>query len=771
MKFLLTCTTHVLLSAVVTTAYAAPPATSAYLTDPQSSYVQDATSQSIGQVNMIACIMYSMRPDALVNQGPYVALVDQNVCNSGNTGAATSGATAGAAQAPNYMTAVVSSTRASNSDPMLVSAWLSVSEQGTPKKVFAHISATQAASASNPYGAFRMDYCGKANGTAACIFNGFMQAGNGTLSYYEADSSPSGSSTTALELTSVGTASGSGSLASQQSGGGGSPQSMTFGFAYDQTYFLRDDTQNGPQCFSRDAADPTTGFAVWQYGLYDATSGARIARNSGFPIQYTAAATTYQGYAGYYGLSLQGSAPIPANGSTVQKVDYQNGGATTTNYTVVTNGGRLNRYTKQTRSLQSIDRIHFNVFVNNAAPLGLPQNNAQYDMYWDDTTRQFIADAQINCSQNGCNTSNLAQVVAIAPSAWTALGGVQGWSQSLGGNLFINLAGVSGAINSATITVVYYVQDLVYPDDATVPATLYCVNNCPSAASLGAYFSQGAGGAVASPFTASTYNSYQPVLAANVAQYSVSGAVLTDGMGQAVVDTNPSDYQNYPQYQSGVMSGNLFASLADAVCPDNASPADYCGYMVNNLASVYYVWQTGPSPWSQFAALKDGTGSFVHFDAPLDVNFAVPNGAAFGSYAGTSIVLQYNAFGDLWGIPGTCVSSTTNLPVDCSTAGSRYVPDFVIPFDPTSAPQQGVVTASVNGVNTTYLVKWLQREIRLGMKATSVCTNDSLTAPSNVQLPTQASLTDPSSSNSPAYLGVEPSITSAPRVIQGVVKY
>jgi len=771
MKLLSTSVGCVVLAGVAAAAFATPPASSAYLTDPQSSYVQDVTSQSIGSVNMIACIVYSMRPDALVNQGPYVALVDQTACDSAKSGLATSGASAGAAQAPNYMTAVVNSTRASNSDPMLVSAWLTFSEQGKAKTVFAHISATAAPTASDPYGTFRLDYCGKLNGTGACMFNGFMQAGNGTLSYYETDNNDPGTSTTALELTSVGTTSGSGGLAAQQSGGGGGSQSAALDFAYDQNYFLRTDNQNGPQCFSRDASDPATGFSVWQYGLYDALSGARIAVNSGFPIQYTVGGTQYQGYAGYYGLSVQGSAPFPANGSTVQKVDYANGSATTTNYTVVTNGGRLTRYTRQTRTLQSIDRIHFNVFVNSAAPFGLPQDYTQYDMYWDDAGQQFVADAEINCGQNGCNTANLAQNVAIAPAAWSTLGGVQGWSQSLGGSVYINLAGVSGAIDSASITVVYYVQDLVYPGDATVPATLYCVGNCPSAASLQAYFTQSPASPVASPFIASSNNNTQPVAAANVIQYTVSGAVLIDANNQAVVDTNPNDYQNYPQYQPGVMSGTLFANLSDAVCPDNANPPDYCGWMVNNQAGVYYVWQTGASSWDQFAALKDGSGNFVQFDAPLNVNFAVPNAASFGSYAGTSIVLQYNGFGDLWGIPGSCVSSTTNLPVDCSTSGSRYVPDFVIPYDPTSTPQQGVVTTSVNNVTTTYLVKWLQREIRLAMKSTSVCTNDDLVAPSNVQLPTAASLTDPSDSSSPVYLGAEPVLTSAPRVIQGVVEY
>lgn len=46
-----------------------------------------------------------------------------------------------------------------------------------------------------------------------------------------------------------------------------------------------------------------------------------------------------------------------------------------------------------------------------------------------------------------------------------------------------------------TIIVVYYVQKSIYPDDAPAPTTLYCVSNCPTAASLQGYFSQGAGGA------------------------------------------------------------------------------------------------------------------------------------------------------------------------------------------------------------------------------------------------------------------------------------
>lgn len=753
-------------------AFAGPPADSAYFTDAQSSYVQDATSDSVGSVNMITCIMSSMRPDALVNQGAYIALVDQNVCNAAKAGAATSGASASAAQAPNYMSAVVNSTRASNADPMIVTAWISIGQQGAPETVFAHITVAAAASATDPYGTFRLDYCGRTPGNSACDMNGFLQAGNGTLSYYEAEGANGnrGGQTRALQLSSVGTASGSGSVAVQQSNNGGS-SSSAFNFAYDQSFYLRNDLLGASECFSRDATDPDTGFSVWQYGLYDATTGARIERSSGFPIQYSSGGTTYQGFVGYYGLSVQPGVPLPANGSTVKKVDYSGGSATTANFTAVTYGGRLTRYTQKTRTLQSINLLPFNVFISAANTLGLPDANAQYVMYWNEASAKFIVTAEMQCSQNGCQTNNLAQPLALDPTLWASVGGVvQGFSQSLGGNLSIDLNGVTGALNSAAITVVYDEQSLVYPNDPSLPATLYCANNCPTAASLQAYFAQAPGNPVASPYVAATYNNFQPVLAAALTPYSLAGAVLTDSNGHAVIDTNASDYAQYPQYQNGIMSGVLFASPSDAICPDNASPADYCANQAS-LGSVYYVWQTGPASYDQFAAVKDSNGAFVQFDAPLNVNFTVPAGAAYGNYAGTSLVLQYNGFGDLWGIPSICVSQTTNLPANCNDANAFNVPQFIIPYDPAASPHQGVVSTTSGNVTATYLVKWQQRQIRFANKGLSACANDKLAVPTNIVLPTSAGLQDPSQSSSIAYLGPEPTVTAAPRVIQGAVKY
>jgi hypothetical protein len=51
------------------------------------------------------------------------------------------------------------------------------------------------------------------------------------------------------------------------------------------------------------------------------------------------------------------------------------------------------------------------------------------------------------------------------------------------------------------------------------------------------------------------------------------------------------------------------------------------------------------------------------------------------------------------------------------------------------------------------------------------CTTAGLSVPSNVTLPTTADLRDPSNAASPVYVGTKPTVTSAPRVIHGDVKY
>jgi hypothetical protein len=298
----------------------------------------------------------------------------------------------------------------------------------------------------------------------------------------------------------------------------------------------------------------------------------------------------------------------------------------------------------------------------------------------------------------------------------------------------------------------------VYPAD--LPQTLYCVNNCPTAASIASYFAPGSSDN--SPFTAETSYNWQPTAAANVIQYSTdqSTALLMDASPSAVTITDREALSQRPQFSYGVRTGRLFTELADAECASGSGT--YCDFRVNDL-DVYYQWETGPNNFNQFAAVKDSAGEFVQFDPPLQVTFNVPSGAAYGQYAGKSIVLQYGGFGDLWGIPGYCVSQVTNAQIDCQNQNARYVPLFVVPFDET--------TGVVAGDSTTYLVKWLDREIRFARKSTSTCDAASLTVPSGITLPAASDLRDPSDPTSSMYIGVRPTVTDAVRVIHGDVKF
>jgi hypothetical protein len=293
-----------------------------------------------------------------------------------------------------------------------------------------------------------------------------------------------------------------------------------------------------------------------------------------------------------------------------------------------------------------------------------------------------------------------------------------------------------------------------------MPPNLYCLRDCPTAASIAAYFAPGS--IAQSPFAGVSFNNWNPVQPADVLSYTADGsaALLRDGSAAAVTFLDRDALASHPQYQGGVRTGRLFTGLSAAVCANDNTR--YCDNQVE-LMDEYYQWETGPNQWNQFAAVKDGSGAIVRFDAPLQVTYSVPVGAAYGAYAGKTIVLQYGGMGQLWGIPGNCVSPATNALVSCDTQGSRYVPSFVIPYDETL----GRVTLG----GGSYLVKWLDREIRFARKDSGTCAAAGLNLPSGLTLPTVAGLVDPSDPASPIYIGTKPTVVAAPRVIHGEVMY
>jgi hypothetical protein len=337
---------------------------------------------------------------------------------------------------------------------------------------------------------------------------------------------------------------------------------------------------------------------------------------------------------------------------------------------------------------------------------------------------------------------------------------VQGWSQSLGGELFVNLQDVSIPLDSSAVDVAYRTQDLVYPSQ--LPQALFCLRDCPTSATLSTYFSTNPVDPNDSPFVPASRNNFMPTQAGSVVEYHTdsSTGLLLDAADQAVTLTDAEAYESHPQYRFGVRSGRLFPTLEDAECVGN--PGSYCESRIN-AADVYFQWETGPGSHNQFAAVKNSSDEFVMFDAPLQVTFDVPSGAAYGDYANQSLVLQYGGFGELFGLPGFCVSRVDNEPVTCEQESARYVAAFSIPFDQTL----GRVTSG----SDTYLVKWLEREIRFARKDMAVCQDAGLSLSGGVVLPTSADLKNPADPNSDIYIGAKPTVDGAPRVIHGDVKF
>jgi hypothetical protein len=734
--------------AVPAGAFAAPAAGSAYRTDAQNTHVEDATSRGIGTVNMITCIMSALRADALVNQGTYLALVDESKCDSEKDAASQSSGSSGTA--PSYMLATVQSTRGSNDEPMRMKAWLSQPQEDEGVTIFVNLAATSAPTPNNPYGDFRIDYCGSPDSMpGVCIMNGYLIGSAAGIQYFELEQGDHGPVSKALAMTRSGDDGGSGRLSYQEEG-----QPAEYMFAYDASHFRRA-TGVQDRCFSRLAQEADA--SVWRYGLYDG-AGARLERQSGFPIQYDGTNGLVRGYMGYWGLSVPGDAVPPADGATVYKVDYGNDGATRTAYTYAGVAGRLSKYTKAVKPLAQVDGVRISLWANDRSEVegGSDHGPGQYEIAWQQGAGNFRVMAAVACDNGPCVSRDLTTDVRLGAAYFATRGGLRGYSQALGGEVFVPVAPGSTAIASDAV-VNLRVQSLVYPGD--MPAQLECLNNCPTAASLQAYFAPSS--SVASPYAAGTAFSYQP--ASTTVAYTTSAGVLRSG-ADTVVWTDRSSLQQRPQYMGGVRSGRLFTPADKAALLCQGSGSQNCDYRTEELPD-YYVWETGSNPYNQFAALRDGNGQYVAFQAPLNVDYTVPTDGVYGGYAGRSLVLQYSGFGELWGIPGQCVSRDDNQAVSCDQPGARYVPAFVVPYDTT--------TGTVSAGGSTYYAKWLDRELRFRSVAGGQCSALPLPSQGSLPLPTAQDLHNPSDSTAAYYIGARPVIDAgtAPRVIHGEVKF
>lgn len=755
-------------------ASAAPAAGSAYLTDKSNSYVQDQTGKAMDNLNNILCYVHAMDPSEMVNLGNYIALIDRSVCSPNDSGG--SGNNTGS----NFDAAIVNSTQTDNASPMIAKVW--IDDSGGDSGILARLAATTAPSASNPYGVFRLDYKESKQGGSETGM-GYINSSASGLAFFQTNTCGTCSNgspavqTLKLKLNATTTTAGNGALSqtyTDPTTGAllGGAENASFYFAYDADYFRRIDINNNDVCFSRKLVDAKD--SVWQYGVYDSNTGARVDRNSGFPIEYTDTITskTMNGYIGYWGMS----APTSTISSTVYKVTYNNNSAPTkTPYTLMQTGGKLTKFTKVTSTLLGVDKIKFQFWAQNSVPsVTIPatpptfSSGISYEAYWDNTAGQFYITGQQNPSTY--NISSYATPVAftVANMQAAAQWGLSGWSQMLGGSFSISNSAMQ-TLGSNTV-VIYSTQDVVYPSQFAALGGMKCVSNCPTKTDIDASNL----GSQTSPFSSAsinwsaTYNTGTPLTS-----YTLNDTTGNMELASVAVTSTATTGTNANGVNSGRMvAGADMLALDAAVQTRTGFPAasNYIQSDIDSLTTTYQ-WQTGAQNWQQLTLLKDGAGQPVTFDPPLNVNFTVPNDAAkYGTSANANIVLQFGGFGNLWGIPSTCIDVSTNAPCLPNNATpqamQRWTPEFSIPDGSTVT-----VASNQTGAGTTYLVKAMNKEVRLGKVS---CAGLSLTLPTagSVTLPNATGWLDVSSTGG-YYIGTMPTFTTqpAPQVIQGVKMY
>lgn len=733
-------------------------ATTDYKVDKTQVWVSERSAEAFNEINNILCMMAQSKYDVMLNQGAYVALVDQTQCDSKKSDASSAGQDSqnqsSSATMPDYMTFTIIATRADNSSPEYAKVWVHAKAKGSDPEqiIMVNIIITEGKSDTNPYGLFTMTFLGlpATNGIVTSqepLFKGVLKseknaAGEVLLRFAEQNF---GGWPNVRKITLNRQGDGLGGTGSvydfhnESNNGTSTPVTSTFDIAFNTNNFLRNDGTK-TICLDRNQFDES----AWRYGLYG-TDGTRVNRNSGFSVNTKADGSGKYGFIGYWGLWIDNNVTLN-NGDFLYKFDYSSTGVAPLQYTVVKAGGKLKKHTKKAMTLAEVKGIPLNYSV-------CGQNGcANSQVVWNSTDQLFYTIAQMpqNCSNN-CQWQNITPpvILDLTTLQW---GELNFWSQSLGGQVRVPLSNCVQTFSTGTVPapptttcaapgnttgVIFFAEDIVYPGDS-IPQSFACYDNCPQVGANGEAYTTMMSSGPSNTATTYTFNSNTMLL-------------MTTGTSTVPVVMSVATTTN----QWGVMSGALFnptpANLAALACPWGG----VCGWKAWSALDVFYTWETGPGSWNQFSALKDGTGAILKFEAPLSVKYV--HHKAGSSLDGATFMLDYSGFGNLNGIPGKCVDMDTGLEAQCANNPSiRYVPAYVIP----PAQTDGSLT-KVTVDTTEYLVKPLALEQRMMKVDVGNCSALSVTSYTLPDLATE--WTDPA-------IGTEPVVTSAPAVIGGVVQ-
>jgi len=652
-----------------------------YATDQTQTYVWDESMGPLQTVNMILCVMSQTGASEMVNQGAYIALVNEDKCDQGQnqSSAGTTGqSNGGEVNALNEW--VVLSTRADNSSPQVVKIWVP-GETGTndpmdSQNILGEATITEGVSALKPFGSFSMNFRGVIDATQfggateEAMMRGNLRTidnvgGNVQFEFVNLGGTAANpgmpgfsmQESANVVLNDAAGVSGQAKAHSEFDDGMGFNQAVSFILDFNATNVLRgtdqgnDSTLDAQTCLARDTFDTQ----VWRYNLYHrddgafegqaVTAGERVSRNSGFPFTYTALDNNVvRGHASYWGLWLENEQYMnEMDGKTISQFDYDSDA--TTDYTVRIAPGKTIRRSAVLKTLSEFEGIEFNgQFDHPDAAYGYPNDHGFDAWVVKVQSGNFVVTQSLTWGVSG---PVLAPITGTSVDTVSFSGNGETlwlWSDSLDGNVVY-----THNTDPTLAKVTFYANEFVYPNDSTLfiggatSVALYCYEFCPKGG-----LTQVAVDAMSSPdelLFPTDYNNSDGTIFHNYTLANESGKLILRDKNGAIVSTDGLNLDALG-YSWGLSTGDMVLSTAgfDGV---NQNPWEIY------QASTSYRWETGSDPWNKLVTFVDASDQVYLFDRPLQFTYTVDTGDDINNdnNVGRIFRLDYGGSGDLWGFP------------------------------------------------------------------------------------------------------------------------
>ena len=377
-------------------------------------WVNDRAVEAFGTPNEILCMIEQTRTDLMVNQGPYIAQINSELCSERESGSG--GQQEGQGQesvdVPDYEYWVVNVLRSDEDSPQVIEAWITEEsdddDHGGPDGIiFARIVVTKDRDEVPPFGVFTMNFKilpfaegsdNQADLDGDSDFRGIMKSFVNTANENLLAFTNSGEMDEEIQGVQIGITVDEKVIMAKDSNGGRGAASMAdfdfgeagfqqfteeFNIAYNGNYFMRQFEGEAAKCFDRE--DPARN--AWRYGVYD-NQGARVEISSGMPVGYMDGDTLVEGWAGYWGLwlnNMDGNNDITTlNDKVLYAFDWSEYALDTSeSYTVKVYPGKLRKIVRETTNLSKIQGVQLNYWEN--------ETNREYRATWDGT--KFAIDA------------------------------------------------------------------------------------------------------------------------------------------------------------------------------------------------------------------------------------------------------------------------------------------------------------------------------------------------------------------------------------------